>query len=254
MAHVSLLMLLACDGDQPAELSAAEKAEMMARYTAALTDEDVAGCLTLTDALIAECGVGIAQQQAKTGRLDAASVTCAALPEGKGRDECAFQVVDTARLTGQQAVTLCAVAGQFEKDCINHAASRDVEERILRYAGAGNERVVLQQVYATLRKYTDDHRASIMSQDMVSRWLERRWEADAPMSRGVCGNIGPEVCSKVYVLRVVGSSGVIDRSASWRSACRSPISESLAQQQGLPLWEPEMAPTVNSAWIMLCSM
>jgi hypothetical protein len=227
---------------------------MMARYTQALTDEDVAGCLTLTAPLATECAVGIAQQQASSGRLDAASQTCSAMAEGQGRDECAFQVVDTARLTGQDAVTLCAVAGRFEKDCVNHAASRDVEERILRYAGAGNERIVLQQVYATLRKYTSDDQATIMSQDMVGRWLERRWEPGAPLSRAVCGSIGPDVCAKVYLLRVVGNSGMIDRSAPWRSACRSPITAELAAANGLPSWEPELGPTVKSAWVMLCAM
>ena len=252
MVSISLL-LLACDSEPP-EPTAAEKAEMMVRYTEALQAEDVAGCLSLSAPLATECAVGIAQKQAQDRRLDAASATCSAMLEGQGRDECAFQVVDTARLTGEEAVALCAVAGQFEKDCINHAASRDVEERILRYAGYGNERVVLQQVYATLRKYTNDRMAGIMSQDMVARWLERRWEADARLSRAVCGSIGPDVCSKVYLLRVVGGSGVIDRSAEWRNACNQPISESLAQQNGLPLWESEMAPTVNSAWIMLCSM
>ena len=41
-----------------------------------------------------------------------------------------------------------------------------------------------------------------------------------------------------------------------RAACVVLLGSSgaLAQQQGLPLWESEMAPTVNSAWIMLCSM
>lgn len=252
MVSVSLL-LLGCDSEPP-EPTAAEKAEMMVRYTEALTDEDVTGCLTLTAPLSTECAVGIAQSQAKDSRIDAASQTCAAMAEGQGRDECAFQVVDTARLTGQAAVSLCAVAGQFEKDCINHAASRDVEERILRYAGAGNERIVLQQVFATLRKYTSDDQATIMSQDMVGRWLERRWEPGTPLSRTVCGSIGPDVCAKVYLLRVVGNSGMIDRSAPWRQACRSPISLEVAQSYSLPTWEQQMGQTVNNAWVMLCSM
>ncbi len=253
MIGALISLLLACDSEPP-EPTAAEKAEMMVRYTAALTDEDVAGCLALSEALSTECAVGIAQVQAKDSRIDAASQTCAAMAEGQGRDECAFEVVDTARLTGQAAASLCAGAGQFEKDCINHAASRDVEERILRYAGAGNERIVLQQVFATLRKYTSDDQATIMSQDMVGRWLERRWERGTPLIRSVCGSIGPDVCAKVYLLRVVGSSGMIDRSAPWREACRAPISIEVARSYSLPTWEREMGQTANNAWVMLCSM
>ena len=112
MVSVSLALLMACDSG-PKELTAAEKAEMMTRYTEALTDEDVAGCLTLTPELSAECAVGIAQKQVQEGRVEAAAATCSAMPEGQGRDECAFQVVDTARLSGNQAVTLCAAAVSY---------------------------------------------------------------------------------------------------------------------------------------------
>ena len=248
------LILLGCTNPD-SEPSAADKAEMMVRYTQALESEDVQLCLTLPEPLLSECAVGLAQTQVEDGRLEAAMVSCKAMPEGKGRDECTFQVVDTARLTGDQAITLCQEAGQFQRDCVNHAASRDVEENILRYAGAGNERIIQQQIYATARKYVGDNQAEIMSQDMSASWLARRWESNTPLTRTVCGNVGPDVCTKVYTLGArQGQRKNENRDESWRSVCGSPLTVETAREHGLPVWGPEMTPTVNNAWVMLCAL
>lgn len=97
-------------------------------YPAALAEiaRDPAGaaraCRPVQDpALRADCVTAGAEALAPTDAA-AAWALCEGLPEGQGRDECAFQVAEGARDPAR-----CPAAGRFAEDCRMHLWSREIQ-------------------------------------------------------------------------------------------------------------------------------
>lgn len=238
----------------PAPAVVVDRVAEIARYGEALAAEDVQGCLALVDTeLQGDCTTNTAILRAGRGEITQAQQACDGLAAGTWRDECFFQIVDAARLNGGQAAAICQQAGEFAEHCLSHVAARAVEEGVLRYAGVGNEQLIQQQVFSTLRKFYEPQRARVMAQDMVSRWLANRYPNET-FSQKFCGNLDFESCAHVYEVLVRGPSGLIDANAAWRRGCGQALHAAMAEQYQLPPWEPEMDSIVQHAWGLLCRM
>lgn len=254
------LLLLCLGAGCQRESASLERSAQITAYTAALEGLDADACAALTDSsLRGDCLTATAIHLAGNKETAAAHAACARFPSDQEdsalwRDECFFQIVDAAELRGAVALAACQEAGRFTNQCASHVAARAVEEDILRYAQPGNELLIHRQVFSTLRRYMDASMAEVMAQDMVTRWIAQRLPPEGPFDPQACGQLGIEMCARVYERMVRGPEGMHDTNAAWRQGCRSSLSVGMARQYGLPSWEPGAEQMVQQAWYLLCSM
>lgn len=238
---------LGCGGGGPSDAE---------HYAAALGAADAARCGRVRAAATRdECLSAVAVALARARNAEGATAACAQLSSGsRWRDECHFSLADELGLVGSAAVQTCQQAGQYQQDCINHAAAREVEQRLLSQGPRhGQERETTQRMVGILKGYMSEGEAHRMAHSMTISWLARRDDGQVFRPES-CGNFDANICTQVYILRARGGELYSRADASWRSRCDQPLTAAVAEQDAeLPEFAPEMGEVVQRAWAVLCS-
>ena len=218
-------------------------------YEAALASGEPSKCAQLNVTLRGDCIAATASTLAKTDP-QAALYACDTAEQQKWRSECFFSVSDTAKLIGSNALEVCALTGNFQNDCLRHAAAREVEQFVFPRLSLDDPTKAFEPIQKVISMYLGDDGTGPMTRDMIIRW----WAGHVvePFTRTSCLNLSDDTCAQVWIVHSLGSGSQVNGDEPLLKHCNEPLAAERAAFYGLSSWERSAEGYVQQAWQQIC--
>ena len=222
------------------------------RYVSTLgLDHDAAApiCARIDDpGLRGEC-LSHAATEVAPRALDTALATCAGIDDPVWSDECAFLVADVAALVGEPARSTCEAAGRFRDRCVQHAAHRELLDRVgtLPVGEEARLETVAAEVAAAYNPGLDPFQLEPVVDAAIARVVSSRWDA-APFDVADCGVLAEPLCVMAYGIHLMeaSASGVL------QEVCAGPLEADRVAAAGAVAWVAG-DPLAPKVWARTCA-